>query len=51
MDNCILMIQGYNVLDYTWPYEVSANVLRDPDSAQPEQAFDISLFTVDEAIQ
>jgi transcriptional regulator GlxA family with amidase domain len=51
MHVCILMFQGHDVLDYTGPYEVFANILRNPDSEQPEQAFDITLIAADRVIQ
>lgn len=47
----ILMFQGHDVLDYTGPYEVFANILRDPQSEHPRQAFDISLIAADQVIQ
>ncbi|KAH8807446.1 class I glutamine amidotransferase-like protein [Xylogone sp. PMI_703] len=48
---CILMFQGHDVLDYAGPYEVFANVLRDPGSESPDQAFDITLIAADRVIQ
>jgi transcriptional regulator GlxA family with amidase domain len=51
MHVCILMFQGQDVLDYAGPYEVFANVLRDPDSECPEQIFDITLIAADRVIQ
>lgn len=48
---CILMFQGHDVLDYTGPYEVFANVLDNPGSENPRQIFDITLIAADMVIQ
>ena len=48
---CILMFQGHDVLDYAGPYEVFANILRNPDAESPEQVFDITLIADDRVIQ
>ncbi|KAI9899699.1 hypothetical protein N3K66_006160 [Trichothecium roseum] len=51
MHVCILLFQGHDVLDYAGPYEVFANVLLDPDSPSPQQAFDVTLVAADRVIQ
>ncbi|KAF4341594.1 DJ-1 domain protein [Fusarium beomiforme] len=51
MHVCILMFQGHDVLDYTGPYEVFANVLHNPGSENPKQIFDITLIATDIIIQ
>lgn len=51
MQVCILMFQGQDVLDYAGPYEVFANVLRDPDSECPEHIFDVTLVAADRVVQ
>lgn len=44
------MFQGHDVLDYAGPYEVFANILRNPSSPNPSQIFDITLIAVDRVI-
>ncbi|KAH8663617.1 class I glutamine amidotransferase-like protein [Tricladium varicosporioides] len=47
---CFLMFHGHDVLDYAGPYEVFANILRNPDSPNPSHIFDITLIAVDPVI-
>jgi transcriptional regulator GlxA family with amidase domain len=47
---CFLMFQGHDVLDYAGPYEVFANIPRDPASESPDQIFEITLIAVDKII-
>lgn len=47
---CFLMFHGHDVLDYAGPYEVFANILRNPDSTNPTHIFDITLIAVDQLI-
>ncbi|KAF5241936.1 hypothetical protein FANTH_8896 [Fusarium anthophilum] len=51
MHVCILMFQGHDVLDYSGPYEVFANVLDNPGSEHARQIFEITLIAADMVIQ